>query len=67
MNAYAHMGGFGYWHMNPPPPFNPLANTKAAMRYRLVTASMEADGFYQTHTREECKAEWARRYKEIAE
>lgn len=34
--------------------------------HEAVTASMEADGFYASHTREECKAEWARRYVALA-
>lgn len=60
-----HRGSFAYWHDNPPPPFNPDADPKAEGRYRKVTASMEADGYYASHTREECKAEWARRYDEL--
>jgi hypothetical protein len=26
---------------------------------------MEADGYYATHSREECKGEWTRRYDEL--
>jgi hypothetical protein len=60
-----HRGYFAYHHDNPPAPFNPDADPRAAERYRKVTASMEADGFYEGRTREECKAEWARRYDEL--
>ena len=57
--------GFGYWHKNPPAPFNPLYDPGAKARYAAVTKSMEADGFYDNHTREECAAEWRRRYEEL--
>ena len=50
---------------NPPAPFNPEFDPAAEARYTRVTASLEADNFYKTHTREECKLEWARRYNEI--
>lgn len=60
-----HRGAFAYWHDNPPAPFNPEYDPKAGERYRRVTASMEADGYYGTHTREECKAEWGRRYDDL--
>jgi hypothetical protein len=52
-------------HNNPPPPFNPAFDPKAAGRYQSVSASMQEDNYYSTHTREECKAEWAKRYKEL--
>ena len=54
---------FLFLHNNPPAPFNPLYDPKAGARYKEVTASMERDNFYATHTREECKAEWGRRYE----
>jgi hypothetical protein len=57
-----HVGFFHQQWANPPAAFNPYFDPKAKARYAAVTASMEADGFYGTHTREECKAEWARRY-----
>lgn len=60
--AYEGVGSMQYWWRNPPAPFNPLFDPKAAGRYSAVTASMTADNFYEGHTREECKAEWARRY-----
>lgn len=56
------VGPFQHEWNNPPAPFNPAFDPKAKDRYAAVTASMEADGFYAKHTREECKAEWARRY-----
>jgi hypothetical protein len=58
---------FEYIHYNPPAPFNPDYDPKAANRYNLVTASMEADDFYSTHTREECKDEWRKRYDKLKE
>jgi hypothetical protein len=54
---------FEYWHNNPPPPFNPDFDPKAKDRGRAVATSMEADGFYENHTREECAAEYRRRYE----
>lgn len=57
-----HRGSFAWHHDNPPEPFNPEADPKAKERYRAVSASMEADGYYERHSREECKAEWGRRY-----
>lgn len=62
-----HRGYFASEHDNPPPPFNPDADPLAADHYAKVTASMEADGYYSSHSREECKAEWARRYDALAE
>ena len=56
------LGPFNFWHRNKPLPFNPAFDPKAADRRRRVTASMEADGFYASHTRSECAAEWRRRY-----
>lgn len=50
-----------------PAPFNPLYDPKAKARYAEVTASMERDGFYDSHTREECAAEWRRRYDALKE
>jgi hypothetical protein len=47
---------------NPPAPFNPLYDPKAKDRFSAVTASMESDDFYASHTREECRIEWKRRY-----
>lgn len=57
-----YLGGFDYEHKNPPAPFNPDADPAAKQWYADVTASLEADGFYETHTRQECAAEWRRRY-----
>lgn len=57
-----YLGGFDFEHKNPPAPFNPDADPRAEARYREVTASMQNDQFYDHHSREECKAEWARRY-----
>jgi hypothetical protein len=47
-------------------PVKSLFDPNANVRYAKVTASMEADGFYDGHTREECAAEWRRRYDELA-
>lgn len=49
-------------HKNPPPPFNPEFNAQSLVWFREVTHSMEREGFYENHTREECAAEWRRRY-----
>lgn len=62
-----YLGGFDHEHKNPPAPFNPEADPKAEGRYAEVTASMQADDFYANHTREECKAEWRRRYDLLKE
>lgn len=50
---------------NPPPPFNPDFDPLAKQRYADVTKSMVEEGFYSTHTREECKEEWGKRYSEL--
>jgi hypothetical protein len=63
--AAAHtgwLGPFDFWHRNKPVPFNPAYDPAAADRSRRVTSSMESDGFYDRHTREECATEWRRRY-----
>lgn len=44
------------------PVLNPAFDPKAAGRYALVTASLEKDGYYDTHTRQECAEEWRKRY-----
>ena len=48
--------------INPPKPFNSRFDPKASDRYQAVTDSLEADGFYANHTRQECADEWQRRY-----
>lgn len=45
-----------------PAPFNPDYAPKVKQRFADVTASMERDNFYISHTREECKQEWGKRY-----
>lgn len=45
-----------------PAPFNPDFDPNAAARYTTVSESMEADGFYDANTREECSVEWRKRY-----
>jgi hypothetical protein len=47
---------------NPPSGFNPDYDPKAKERYAQTSVSMENDGFYSNHTREECRLEWRRRY-----
>lgn len=59
------VGPFQHEWNHPPAPFNPDFDPKAKGRYEAVTASMEADDFYATHTREECKEEWRRRYDKL--
>lgn len=51
-----------YWWDNTPAPFNPHYDPAARARYARVTESIERDGFYDTHSREECAAEWRKRY-----
>ena len=46
--------------------FNPDYNPNWKQIREQTTASMEEDGYYDTHTREECAAEWKRRYEEIS-
>lgn len=62
-----HRGYFAYHHDNPPPPFNQDADPRAEARYAAVSRSMEADGYYASHTREECREEWGRRYDALKE
>lgn len=57
-----YLGGLDYQWKNPPSGFNPDHDPKAKERYAQVSASMESDGFYSNHTREECRLEWRRRY-----
>lgn len=56
---------FRFHHENPPAPFNPDYDPRADERFSLVTRSMEVDNFYASHTREECKAEWRKRYDSL--
>lgn len=65
MSDYSAAGPMAREWSNPPAPFNPLYDPNAKDRYAAVTASMEADNFYATHTREECKVEWGRRYEAL--
>jgi len=59
---YEGVGGFQYEWQNPPPPFNPQFDPGAKARYERVSQSMQADGYYDGHTRAECAADWRRRY-----
>lgn len=63
-NKYDGVGFFEQAWKNPPAPFNPKFDPKAKDRYAAVTKSMEDDDFYASHTREECRDEWRRRYEE---
>ena len=54
-------------HEHPPAPFNPDYDSQAATKYAQVVAGLEDDGWYANHTREECKAEWRRRYESLTE
>ena len=60
---YSGVGFFAYDWQYSPPPFNSDFDPKAAQRFSDVTASLEQDNFYATHTREECKEEWHKRYE----
>ena len=56
------VGPFTFWWNNRPPPFNPTFDPKAKERAAYTTESMVRDDFHASHTREECAAEWRRRY-----
>lgn len=56
------LGPLDLWHRIQPAPFNPAYDPGAKDRYARVTGSMEQDGYYDSHTRAECAAEWRRRY-----
>lgn len=64
---YAYCGLFTEQWRNPPAPFNPEYDPAAKGWYAQVTKSMEADGYYDTHTREECRVEWRARYDHLKE
>lgn len=64
-DEYAYCGMFTNDWNNPPKPFNPLFDPLAKQRYGDVSKSMEEDGFYDNHTRAECKAEWRLRYETL--
>lgn len=57
------------WHPAPAP-FNPFYDSLAGKLMQAAAESMEADEFYDTHTRNECAAEIRQRVidmrKEIA-
>lgn len=48
-------------HANPPPSFNPAFDPTARARSDAVARAMEEEGFYDTHTRQECAEEYCRR------
>lgn len=56
-------GPMDFHHKNPPAPFNPEHRPHAKNIWGTIAPSMEADGFYDNHTREECSIEFKRRYK----
>lgn len=61
---YSKLAGyFEKLHENPPPAFNPDYNPNAKSAWGVVIKSMEDDGFYSNHTREECASEFKRRYE----
>lgn len=51
-------------HDMKPAPFNPEYRPYAAAVSKDVVEGMEADGFYDDHTREECSSEYRKRYDE---
>lgn len=58
--------GYGeYWRKHLTPILNPDFDPKSKLRYSAVTSSMVKDRYYSSHTREECKAEWRKRYEEL--
>ena len=66
-HKYAECGLFTEQWRNPPMGFNPDFDPRAKKRYAQVTSSMEYDGFYNNHTREECRIEWKSRYDKLKE
>lgn len=64
---------FEHMHNNPPSElFRMLGlnldyNPNSKDWYKMVSQSMEDDNFYDTHTREECRVEWAKRYTKLKE
>ena len=48
---------FAYEHENPRDPFNPLYDPMVSVISDAVREEMEHDGYYDTHSREECAAE----------
>ncbi len=68
MKAYTGwLGPMDHEWKYPPPAWNPDYDPKAKARYARVSASMEKDGFYDNHSREECATEWRRRYDKLKE
>jgi hypothetical protein len=65
VEKFTHQGPLWREHNFPPAPFNPDYDPKAKDKFHTVTSSMETDNFYATHTREECKREWAKRYQTL--
>lgn len=53
---------FEFLWNNAPAPFNPDYKPYAKEVRKLVTDSMENDGYYDKHTRKQCAAEWRKRY-----
>ena len=51
-----YLGGLDYEHKNPPAPFNPAFDAKAAGRGDRATATLQQDPAYSSWTREERKA-----------
>lgn len=56
---------FQHQHDNPPPPFNPDFESQSYARLCEAARSMEADGFYATHSRIECAAEIRKRCADL--
>lgn len=52
-------------HNNPPKPFNPDYDPMAKTWSSMVVQSMEKDGFYDNHTREECSIEYRKRFDQF--
>lgn len=50
-----------------PAPFNPLYDPRDAGWLRQAADSMDADGFYASHTRIDCAVEIRTRYNTIKE
>lgn len=66
-NHTGWLGPLDFWHRNKPRPCNPAYDPHATARSATVAASMEADGYYEKHSRAECASEWQRRYAALAD
>lgn len=68
MKSRHNTGGmFNHAHACIPKPFNPEFDPRAKGWWRDAIASMQAEGWYENHTRPENAAEFRRRYDVLKE